>query len=73
MSIGQRRTTPAVAGVLVAVLCGIGAAATAKDSGAGALQSAHPPLIRAAAERRYAGGASGHRARRRGAATLTTG
>ncbi len=54
MSIGQRRTTPAVAGVLVAVFCGIGAAATAKDGGAGALQSAHPPLIRAAAERRYA-------------------
>jgi len=53
MSIGQRRTTPAVASVLVAVLCRA-AAAAAPDGGTRALQSAHPPLIRAAAARRDA-------------------
>jgi ankyrin repeat protein len=53
MSIGQRRATLTLAGVLVAVLCRASAAA-APDGGAGALQSAHPPLIRAAAARRDA-------------------
>jgi uncharacterized protein len=47
------RILPVAASVLLALLCGTSAAA-APDGGASAPQSAHPPLIRAAAARRDA-------------------